>query len=112
MYSNAHIAKVYELEPISLVDARKELASTQGDDGKDVSDLERKIRGLLAEETASAVVHEGVPPSVEELKQAMVEVRHAAARAAEEMQRAAEETQRAADEKLVALQAQLAAVTK
>jgi hypothetical protein len=100
VYSNAHIAKVYELEPSSLVDARKELArvraSTQGGDGKDVADLERKIQAelLAVEDAGDAVVDEGVPPGVEELKQAMVEV------------------QRAADEKLAALQAQLAAVTK
>ena len=101
VYSKAHIAKVWTLEATALSDARQALVNMQEDEGKDVSDLERKIQELLAGETASAVVDEGVPPGVEELKQAMVEVR-----------RAAEETQRAADEKLAALQAQLAAVTK
>jgi hypothetical protein len=94
VYSKAHIAKVWTLEATALSDARQALVNMQEDEGKDVSDLERKIQELLAGETASVVVDEGVPPGVEELEQAMVEVR------------------RAADEKLAALQAQLAAVTK
>merc|ERR1712176_1076450 len=61
VYSKAHIAKVWTLEATALSDARQALVNMQEDEGKDVSDLERKIQGLLAAEDAGgAVVDESV----------------------------------------------------
>ena len=56
-YSNAHIAKIYELEPAEVIEARTRLAELraglEGTEGKDSAKLERSIQLLLDEAQGS-----------------------------------------------------------
>jgi hypothetical protein len=60
VYANAHIAKVYELEPGSLVEKRWELAKLDQSAAPERESLMEEIRRIEAEN--EAVPAEGVPP--------------------------------------------------
>jgi hypothetical protein len=82
VYSNAHVAKVYELEPAVLVDGRRELSALQAGqaqpDGKDEAQLLAEIKDLLTSASHSggsggnaARLEEAVPPDTADLQQAV-----------------------------------------